>query len=834
MSLRYRLFLWVASIFTVAFVISFYWEEHATRKNLEVTYKKLLIELDQINQQKTNAIEDYLSDMLFKIQAEVDAVLLGVAKYQLVRKGFEPTTKNLLANNWLDSASLMITNKWIDFIQSTNEESLMSEIIINKNTLSDSLHFPVNDAFHLVGVRNNKDREKWDGPFIGISLDISSLHGNQNEDKESDEDYFVFFTRQTILNFEHDDTSNRNLDLSINLLEPFLKWLELPAQQFYLKNFVDKIVTVQKKLQEHPGIIPNDSEWHAMVDDKLKSIQKGKTLDETCFSLMEDDVNINEAYSRSNVVEKQVKFYVKEYIDHYNKVGLIWGLSTLTSSNVFGNTPLSEHSPVGMGVVDDETYCGKSLLSASVFYDRAVYSAENEIKGMKNATSEFLATHLDVISLPETHHVFFGNTLRLEAEEDGQNREGYLTVGTHGGVVLGSLSRSTHQPAVFITDNKVIAVTNSSGNEISDPEWYNLSAQKLLSESSGIITIKGEEYFFLHIAPYKSLDVHFFLFKPKAEEYALINSVRKEATEIVDKISMQMRYASIAGLIFVLVLLNNIAKRITRPITHLAEMTKKVADGKLDAIEFPDEPKKKTKDEVYSLYHSFFEMIKGLREKEKVRGILNKVVSEEIAEEALKGNIQLGGEEKRVTVLFADIRGFSEMTEKMDPKEVINLINTCMTKVSEKIDAHEGVIDKYVGDEVMALFGAPIEKPRSALQAIQSALDMVDEINKWNLERKQQGLQVIEMGIGIHTGNVVAGNMGAENRLNYTVLGANVNLAARICSEAAGMQVLISESTLEAEGVKNNIDCEKLEAMQLKGFTDPVSVYSVKSYRRGG
>ncbi|QVL55742.1 MAG: adenylate/guanylate cyclase domain-containing protein [Simkaniaceae bacterium] len=832
MSLRYRLFLWVAAIFTVAFVVSFYWEEHATRKNLEVTYKELLCQLDQINQQKTNAIEDYLSDMLFKIQAEVDAVLLGVAKYQLVRKGFEPTTKNLLENNWLDSASLMITNKWINFIQSINEGSLMSEIIINKNSLSDSIHIPINSGFHLVGIRNRENKEKWDGPYIGIALDISSIHGEEKKDKESDEDYFVFFTRQAIQHFEYDDTSNKNLDLSINLLEPFLKWLELPAQQFYLKNFIDKILAVQKSLRETPGIVPNEAEWLKMVNNKLEAVQKGKTFGDTCFTLMEDDADINETYSRSKVVEEQVKFYVKEYIDHYNKVGLIWGLSTLTNSNVFGKTPLSKHSPVGMGVVDDETYCGKSLLSDSVFYDKIMYPVEKEREVMKNATSEFLATHLDVISLPEMHHVFFGNTLRLEAEEEGQIREGYLTVGAHGGEVLGSLSRSTHQPALFISDNKVIAVTNALGKEIADSDWYDVSPQKLLSAASGIVTIKGEEYFFLHIEPYKNLDVHFFLFKPKAEEYALINSVRSEAKEIVDKISMQMRLASIAGLLFVLVLLNNIAKRITRPITHLAEVTKTVAEGKLDAIEIPDEPKKKTKDEIYSLYHSFFEMIKGLREKEKVRGILNKVVSEEIAEEALKGNIQLGGEEKRVTVLFADIRGFSEMTEKMDPKEVINLINTCMTKVSEKIDAHDGVIDKYVGDEVMALFGAPIEKPKSALQAIQSALDMVDEINKWNLERKQQGLDAIEMGIGIHTGNVVAGNMGADNRLNYTVLGANVNLAARICSEAEGMQVLISESTLEAEGVKNNIECEKLEAVQLKGFTDPIAVYSVKSYRR--
>ena len=141
----------------------------------------------------------------------------------------------------------------------------------------------------------------------------------------------------------------------------------------------------------------------------------------------------------------------------------------------------------------------------------------------------------------------------------------------------------------------MIAATNALGKEVTDPAWYDISPEKLLSAPSGIVTIKGEEYFFLHIEPYKSLDVHFFLFKPKAEEYALINSVRKEAKEIVEKISMQMRLASIAGLLFVLVLLNNIAKRITRPITHLAEVTKTVAEGKLDAIEIPMSLRKRQK-----------------------------------------------------------------------------------------------------------------------------------------------------------------------------------------------------------------------------------------------
>ncbi len=220
-------------------------------------------------------------------------------------------------------------------------------------------------------------------------------------------------------------------------------------------------------------------------------------------------------------------------------------------------------------------------------------------------------------------------------------------------------------------------------------------------------------------------------------------------------------------------------------------------------------------------------MVKGLR----VKGVLNKVVSEEIAEEALKVNIQLGGEEKKVTVFFADIRGFTNMTEKMSPKEVIQLVNGCMTKASDKIDKYNGVIDKYVGDEVIVLFGAPIEKKDRALSAIKSALETIEELKIWNVKRKKQGLPEIEMGIGIHTGNVIAGNMGAENRLNYTVLGANANLASRICSEAKEMQVLISEETLREEDVENNFEIEKLQAVDLKGFTNPVNVYSVKSYK---
>jgi len=279
-----------------------------------------------------------------------------------------------------------------------------------------------------------------------------------------------------------------------------------------------------------------------------------------------------------------------------------------------------------------------------------------------------------------------------------------------------------------------------------------------------------------------------------------------------------------------LLILNNIAKRITKPITHLAKVTDDVGKGRLDAIVFPELSRKPT-DEVYKLYHAFYGMVEGLKEKEKVRGVLNKVVSQEIAEEILKKSIHLGGEEKVVTVLFADIRNFSGISEKMDPKHVISMLNTCMTKVSEKIDEFDGVIDKYVGDEVMALFGAPLEKPDSALQSIKCALAIVEELKQWNKERKNEGLASIEMGIGIHTGVVVCGNMGAENRLNYTVLGANVNLASRLCANAKPLQILVSQGTLDQEHIKDQLEVQPLSPVTPKGFTEPVNVYEVKGIK---
>ena len=299
--------------------------------------------------------------------------------------------------------------------------------------------------------------------------------------------------------------------------------------------------------------------------------------------------------------------------------------------------------------------------------------------------------------------------------------------------------------------------------------------------------------------------------------------------ELITNLSFQLFFVGLVVIVAALFILSKIATRMTKPIAELAEIAPKVAEGKYNEIVLPRV--RRGRDEVAVLTRAFVGMVKGLEEREEIRGVLNKVVSKEVADEILKTKIHLGGEDRTVTMLFSDIRGFTQLTENLSPQQIITMLNAYMTKMSRILEGEGGVIDKYVGDEIMALFGAPTTHPDHAIRALSAAKLMIETLKQWNQERELQKEPPLEMGIGIHTGVVVAGNMGAEDRLNYTVIGANVNLAARLSQMAKPMQIIISEKTLEASHVRESFDVESLEPIFLKGFTDPVKIYQVVGFK---
>lgn len=280
--------------------------------------------------------------------------------------------------------------------------------------------------------------------------------------------------------------------------------------------------------------------------------------------------------------------------------------------------------------------------------------------------------------------------------------------------------------------------------------------------------------------------------------------------------------AGVLVLLIALLLGISISRGLTAPVRKLVEATRRVARGEYDF-----HVNIKGRDELYTLAESFNRMTEDLLLKEQYRGILDKVVSPEIAKEMVKGNITLGGENREVTTLFADIRGFTTMTEGMEPQEVIAMLNQFMEHAAAAVESEGGVVDKYVGDQIMAIFGAPVSHPDDPLRAVRAALRMNENMNRLNKKRQTHNEPEIKIGIGINTGLAVAGNMGSVKRLNYTVLGNSVNVAARLCSQAGPSEILVSGHTHRC--VAPRVETMPLEPVPMKGLSKPVKVFKVKN-----
>jgi len=306
--------------------------------------------------------------------------------------------------------------------------------------------------------------------------------------------------------------------------------------------------------------------------------------------------------------------------------------------------------------------------------------------------------------------------------------------------------------------------------------------------------------------------------------YRVVAVPLEEVLAPFDRIYAVLAVTGAGSLLAAILLAIFLSRGLTRPVRALVGATERIARGDYDTrVEVA------TRDELGTLAESFNEMAHGLELKERYRGVLDKVVSREVAEELLGGEVELGGENREVTTLFADLRGFTGLTEGMEPQGVIGLLNACMGRLSAAVEDEGGVVDKYVGDELMAIFGAPITQDDQAVRAVRAALRMRRAIEELNRERERSGEEEIGVGVGINTGLVVAGNMGSPSRLNYTVLGEAVNLASRACKAAGPGEILISEATRSRLG--GRVEAEDRGARELKGFSRRVRLWAVKGLR---
>ncbi len=219
---------------------------------------------------------------------------------------------------------------------------------------------------------------------------------------------------------------------------------------------------------------------------------------------------------------------------------------------------------------------------------------------------------------------------------------------------------------------------------------------------------------------------------------------------------------------------------------------------------------------------------KRLAREEVARANYSRFMPEYVVKQLLQSpdSFRLGGVNQTVTVLFADIRGFTAISEREKPEKVVGLLNKYFSVMSDIIFEHGGTLDKYIGDGLMAIFGAPTVGEEDALNAVKAAVTMQKQIAKLNEELRAEGYEGISIGIGLHTGEATIGYIGSDKRSEYTAIGDTVNLASRLESNAGGGQVLMTEATAAASG--NLIPVNQREPLTVKNRVQPVNVLEVR------
>lgn len=268
-----------------------------------------------------------------------------------------------------------------------------------------------------------------------------------------------------------------------------------------------------------------------------------------------------------------------------------------------------------------------------------------------------------------------------------------------------------------------------------------------------------------------------------------------------------------------------LSRWVSAPLSRLKTAVEAIAQGKLDTrVEI------KTHDEFGEVGVAINGMAAALRERETLKGALARYVSQHVAENIIADNKlpDLKGDRRRITVLFCDIRNFTRFANALPPEEVVAFLNEYFAEMIEAIFKNHGTLDKFLGDGLMAVFGAPLDDPQHEMHAVMAAREMQVRLQKLRERWQEDNRAEIASGIGIHTGDAIVGNIGSEQRMEYTAIGDTVNIASRLetATKEHGCEILLSESTAEALG--DAFSLRRIGDIECRGVAQPLTIYTVE------
>jgi class 3 adenylate cyclase len=372
------------------------------------------------------------------------------------------------------------------------------------------------------------------------------------------------------------------------------------------------------------------------------------------------------------------------------------------------------------------------------------------------------------------------------------------------------LKGDTHSDVTFLTASHVFASSWNPTARKSSPAT--LFAQ-LDQQNPCLLSIRGERYLSLVVPVNAHLDERLYVLIQGSYDHALT------PLHLLQWRIAIIGAAALAGALIIGVLL---AREITGPVRLLVNAMHEIPRGNLRHRIRLDR-----NDEIGFLSRSFNEMTDGLKERERIKDTFGRFVSRDVAEAVLTGRVPLAGERREVSILFQDIRGFTALSEQLDPVALLRLLNQFFTEVVAAVEAEGGVVKQFTGDGVMALFGAPQARADHAERAVRAALGFVGRLGRLNVSRQSEGAAPLQIGIGIHTGEVVAGLIGPDERVEYGVVGEAVNLASHIEALTKELAATILVSKEIATRLGPEFVLGRTALVTIEGKSQPVQVVEV-------
>ncbi len=308
--------------------------------------------------------------------------------------------------------------------------------------------------------------------------------------------------------------------------------------------------------------------------------------------------------------------------------------------------------------------------------------------------------------------------------------------------------------------------------------------------------------------------------------YSKINALNMSdaitRTQIMSSLINELLFLTADSLVICFILAYFLSKSIITPLLSIKKTIKEVGNNNLNA-----RAKVFSNDELGDVAEGLNLMINSMHENQSIKESFGKYVSTEIRDEIIAGNTFLEGEMKRVTLLFSDLRSFTNLVEKNHPRHVVTIMNQYFNEMNIAIKANRGLILQYVGDEIEAVFGAPVGFEDHPDMAVKAALEMRQRLEELNVKFEKQGFQPLAHGIGIHSGAVLAGNIGSQERMSYSLVGDTVNSASRIegLTKEYGCDIIISQTTFNL--LTESYNTRPLAQVKVKGKENKIIIHQL-------